>query len=45
MATNTSLTAELLGELAAEDDRYKLAELDEGELVEMAAATAATRCW
>src|ERR1039457_3310028 len=34
MATNTSLTAELLGELAAEDDRYKLAELDEGELVE-----------
>jgi Uma2 family endonuclease len=40
MATNTSLTAEQLGELAAEDDRYKLAELDEGELVEMAAATA-----
>ncbi len=40
MATKTLLTAEQLAELAGDDDRYKLAELDEGELVEMAAASA-----
>ncbi len=40
MATKTLLTAEQLAELAGEDDRYKLAELDEGELIEVAAASA-----
>jgi Uma2 family endonuclease len=40
MATKTLMTVEQLAELSGEHDRYKLAELDEGELVEMAAATA-----
>src|SRR5258708_7913530 len=40
MATKTLLTAEQLAELSGDDDRYKLAELDEGERIDMAAATA-----
>jgi Uma2 family endonuclease len=44
MATRTLLTAEQLAGLSGEDDRYKLAELDEGELIEGAAASARHGC-
>jgi Uma2 family endonuclease len=40
MATKTLLTAEQLAGLAGDEDRYQFAELDEGELIEVAAASA-----